>query len=407
MIAQAQYLVYNNVQQKLLKRHIKDDDGQIVYYISGLTSQISDYFKEAYQFSQKNQSVQLFKQRDMLQSSEIYYNSKRFQLFSIQTLAKFYHSKKDYVNSYVTAYLAHQWPIDLQMNDPVYTQVHDQNTKKQSPEVKSKYDLRNKEMQDIMKTVQNSHKEIVENFNLMLKNHQNVSALDSTKQIYDKLKASPIEIFKVNITRNNIYKDIYLKLLQFIEDPATVKLFEDREAILSNEDFKMLDNQVVSKSQILEETLAKIKGNFGDTQVLVEKTDDELKQMFSVPSFMNEIANISFDRQISAYRALRESLYNSIKQNGQYHEHISQIITKQEGLIQEEFFQDKKIREYLVENMNKNQAIYQQAVGFINNLDQSLEDHIKQFGQFKVKAENMKKSIDKTEMKEKENFRRC
>jgi replication initiation and membrane attachment protein DnaB len=34
------------------------------------------------------------------------------------------------------------------------------------------------------------------------------------------------------------------------------------------------------------------------------------------------------------------------------------VITKQEGLIQEEFFQDKKMREYLVENMNKNQPVF-------------------------------------------------
>ena len=38
------------------------------------------------------------------------------------------------------------------------------------------------------------------------------------------------------------------------------------------------------------------------------------------------------------------------------------------------------IREYLVENMNKNQAQYKEAVGFINSMDQNLEEHIRIFG---------------------------
>lgn len=50
--------------------------------------------------------------------------------------------------------------------------------------------------------------------------------------------------------------------------------------------------------------------------------------MFEIPNFMNEIANIGFERQISAYRSLRESFIKLVKFNTQNQEQVAQIISK-------------------------------------------------------------------------------
>ena len=99
MQAQALYLIYNNIQQKNQRNQISDS-GELTWQQMSITRQISEFFSEAYKMSKKKciiKPISMFKQeqREYEQVSDIHFNCKRFELLTLQTMAKYYYHKAD------------------------------------------------------------------------------------------------------------------------------------------------------------------------------------------------------------------------------------------------------------------------------------------------------------------------
>ena len=82
----------------------------------------------AYDISQKgklSQQISQFKQelKEYSQVKDIYFNHKRFQVVSYQTMAKHLFDTKDFVNAYTIAYVADKLPGFLENHDHVYMEV--------------------------------------------------------------------------------------------------------------------------------------------------------------------------------------------------------------------------------------------------------------------------------------------
>jgi hypothetical protein len=79
-------------------------------------------------------------------------------------LAKHYDLNKIYEKAFVVAFLAYQKNSDLIKQDYVYTKVNNFMIAKQSFDAKQKQQMRNKEMSDIIKTINKEQGHLLKQF---------------------------------------------------------------------------------------------------------------------------------------------------------------------------------------------------------------------------------------------------
>lgn len=147
MLAQAQYLIYNNLQTKTLHEIMEDKNKETGLQNASLTYCISTLFQEAWLQGSRHPLIETFKtfkqdSRDFTQLLEIYYNHKRFLIVSLQTLASYHHEKGNMIQSLCVANEVCKMPEALK-NDDNYNTVHVEKQKQmKSPELIKKEEKR-------------------------------------------------------------------------------------------------------------------------------------------------------------------------------------------------------------------------------------------------------------------------
>lgn len=101
------------------------------------------------------QILNSFKQdsREYSQPLDLNYNSKRFMIVTLQTLAKFYFQVEMYEKSLSISVAADHLPKQLAEHDFLYMEVNNFNQRKQSQEIKAKQDQRANDIRDLITKV--------------------------------------------------------------------------------------------------------------------------------------------------------------------------------------------------------------------------------------------------------------
>jgi hypothetical protein len=103
-------------------------------------------------------------QKEYVQVNDIYFNSKRFELVTLQSLAKHYDLNKDFQKAFVVAFLAYNKNSEFMNTDPIYSKVNEFMMAKQSQDAKQKQNMRNNEMRDIIKQINKDQSHLLNQF---------------------------------------------------------------------------------------------------------------------------------------------------------------------------------------------------------------------------------------------------
>lgn len=94
--------------------------------------------------------------------NEIYYNSKRFQILSLQNLANHLYQRQVFEGAYAVAKLVQALISSLENADPIYKKINQIESNRERADIKQKIDARNKNIQVIIQTISNKKPEIAQ-----------------------------------------------------------------------------------------------------------------------------------------------------------------------------------------------------------------------------------------------------